>query len=261
MKKIVLFILLSFLLVGCSSSNKFIGTWYHYDEDEIIMITFSKDNNCIFEENEYKQDCTYKFDDKKITISATTDELNLDYNFVDNYLIIGDIRFYKDLKESKDNKDSNEINNSKEFGNRRIQTIKMPNVVGMDIEEAKKILIKAGLTLNIVYKEDDFYEGGRVINTIPDAGRSVDKNTVVDVFVSSNFKKYIIEDYKGKNYYEVKTKLESLYDMIVIVEKIKTDDIVDDMSAIIGQSLKPGTEITVSEDDPTTITLYIYDID
>ena len=181
MKKIILLAFLIIFITGCGSSNKFEGTWYHYDGYSMSIITFSNDNKCSLEEFGEEEKCTYKYDDNKITISTVNDDLEFDYSFKDNYLVIGDIDFYKDMKEAKDNTSPNQDNVV--IGDRT--KIVMPNVVGKDIEEAKKILEEKGFTINIIYQSSDSYERDIVIETNPKEGTVVDKNNVIDVFVSS----------------------------------------------------------------------------
>ena len=253
MKKIIILLLVLFI-TGCGSSNKFIGTWYHYNGDSMVIITFSDGNKCSIEELDEETKCTYKYDDKKVFMSSVKFDLDLDYSFTNNYLLISNTKFYKDMKDAKDN-----FNKEKQEKDEVIlpsKNIKVPSVTGKTLEEAKKEFKAAGLALNIIYEENDFYDSGKVIRTSPAAGRMVDKNTVVDVFVSSGFKKYIIEDYTGKNYIEVKTELEITYKMQVIIEKKNTIEEYDS-NKIIGQSIAPGTEVDISESNPTTIVLYI----
>jgi len=63
--------------------------------------------------------------------------------------------------------------------------VAVPDVVGKDLEEARRILSDAGLTLSIA-REDfhDRYPAGAVYFQEPQAGQAVKKNAVVEVYVS-----------------------------------------------------------------------------
>lgn len=183
MRKIILLTLFLIILTGCGSSNKFDGTWYHYDGYNMSIFTFYDDNKCSLEEFGEEEKCTYKYDNKKLTISTAEDDLELDYSFKDNYLVIGDINFYKDMKDAKDNAGSSQEN--KVVGNRTKNIV--PDVVGKNIEEAKKIFEERGFEINIVSVRNDMYENGIVVETNPGSGMVADKNNIIDVFVSSTY--------------------------------------------------------------------------
>lgn len=253
MKKIIIVLFIVFL-TGCKTSNKFVGTWYHVDDNDIVILTFNGDNTCILEESDEEEKCTYKYDDKKIFISSKHDDLELNYNFIDNYLLIDDTRFYKDMKEAKDNKA--EGKKTVIEGKIVLETI-LPDLIGLSLEDAERMLKREGLSFNVIKVENDFYEKDRVVQTNPLAGMKVNKSSVIDLFVSNSVDKVVIEDYTSKNYLEVKEKLETIYKMKVIIEKRETGNSEDNSNSIVGQSIAPGTEIEISIDNPTTIILYI----
>jgi beta-lactam-binding protein with PASTA domain len=110
-------------------------------------------------------------------------------------------------------------------------------------------------------KYSETVEEGMVIGTDPTIGRSRVKGTKIKIIESlGKNDTYKIENYVGKNYIEVQTTLEKVYKMKVNIEKKEIDIKKDmDLQLIIEQDLKPGTEVIISEDNPTTITLYIPD--
>jgi hypothetical protein len=185
MKKIIVILLFVLFITGCGSSNKFIGTWYHYDGDNMVILSFTDDNNCSLEEFDEVEKCTYKYNDKKVFLSSVHDDLELNYNFIDNYLLIENTRFYKDMKTAKENVDK-KVQKKEVVGSRTNKT-RVPDVSGMNIDEAKTLLKTEGFALNIIYEENIIYKKDVVINTIPEKGEIVDKNQVIDVYVSSGY--------------------------------------------------------------------------
>ena len=141
--------------------------------------------------------------------------------------------------------------------------IKVPNVAGLSVIEAEKVLTDKGFVVTDETKKEnsDIYDEGLVIRTDPEIGRTRAKGTKITLIESSGaFQKYEIEDYTGQNYEVVKYKLEQSYKMEVKVEKKEVEITKDmDLNDIVDQSLKKGEIITVSEDNPATITLYIPD--
>ena len=138
---------------------------------------------------------------------------------------------------------------------------KIPDVSGLSVSEAEKVLTGKGfIVLDETKKENnDKIEEGLVIGTDPAIGRSRAKGTKITLIESlGKNDTYVIENYVGKNYIEVQTTLEKIYKMKVNIQK-KDVDITDDMDLqlILEQDLAVGTEITISEDNPATITLWI----
>ncbi len=141
--------------------------------------------------------------------------------------------------------------------------IKIPDVTNLSVEQAEKALTNIGFNVaNETIKEySETIPEGKVIGTDPAIGRSRPKGTTITICESlGKNDTYIIENYVGKNYIEVQTTLEKLYKMDVEIEK-RSIEITEDMDLqlIIDQSLEVGTEITISEENPTKIILYIPD--
>lgn len=63
--------------------------------------------------------------------------------------------------------------------------VKVPNVIGMTEEEAKKMLNKKGLGCHVSYEESEKYDKGVVCDQKTEAGKEVDKNTRIEIVVSS----------------------------------------------------------------------------
>ncbi len=147
----------------------------------------------------------------------------------------------------------------------KTSNVKIPNVSNMSVVEAEKVLTDQGFAVADETKKEhsDTVKAGDVIGTDPAIGRSRAKGTKITIIESiGKNDTYVIEDYTGKNYIEIQTTLESVYKMKVKIEKKEVDiegDVEEARQKIIEQSIAPGTEIIISEENPTTITLYIPD--
>ena len=125
-------------------------------------------------------------------------------------------------------------------------TIEVPDVSNKTISEATKILQKAGFVVsdeqeNIVSENTD---EGKVVKTSPGSGNNRKKGSTVKLYISSGEGTVTVEDYKGKNYLEVKGMLNSkgisVEEKSEVISDPKTEYKDGD---IIGQSVEPGEKI------------------
>lgn len=250
MKKLLFVLLFVALLTGCGSSNIFIGTWYSFDGEEFMIFTFNKDGTCSIEQGELKKDCKYSFDDEKIEIESNSNKVKDEYYFEKEYVIIDDIKFYHSKQIAKENPQNKDvfIKGSK--------MIKVPDVSGLTIEEAKKVLTSRGFVVdsNIIEANDSDIPKDKVIKTIPTAGRERPKGTSITIYKSIGLNEIIVEEYIGKKYIEVMNFLQQ-YGVKVYIEKVGGHDGYSS-DTIVSQSVKAGTHL--SEGD--YITLYIPDV-
>ena len=139
-----------------------------------------------------------------------------------------------------------------------VPEIVVPDVSDMTVVDAERLLKEEGFEVLAETKEesDSEIEAGKVIRTDPIAGRSVKKGTEITLVVSTGAKGIVLEDYTGKNYYEIKAMLE-LNDIYVLTEKKEVEDKENAKENIIIEQ-KPAAGTTVVEGD--TVTLYIPDI-
>ena len=145
-------------------------------------------------------------------------------------------------------------------------SIKIPDVSGLTIVEAEKVLTNEGFVVVDETKKiySDEYAEGIVIGTDPQVERKRPKGTKITLIESlGKNETYVIENFVGQNYIEVQTKLESLYKMKVVIEKKDVDlgdkNVEEERQKIVEQSIEPGTEVIISEENPAKITLYIPD--
>ena len=136
-----------------------------------------------------------------------------------------------------------------------VKEVTIKDVSNMEVSEARATLEALGLVVNteLTYKSSSTVEQGKVIQSEPVSGRTVKVGKPVTLVISSGVKGVVLENYVGKNYYEVKTKLEKAGIKINIETEDVTDDDSVDENTIIGQSPKSGT--IISQGDSIIITL------
>ena len=146
---------------------------------------------------------------------------------------------------------------------REVEDITVPNVVGMKTEKAIEKLTKEGFTYTTEQKNSDSIEEGVVISTSPKSGSTRKKGDTVTIIESIGGNYHYLEDYTGKNYSEIKAKLE-LFKINVLIEKKDVEDkekYKDKENIIIDQNPKfdkDKEKQLIEEGD--TITLYIPNI-
>ncbi len=139
--------------------------------------------------------------------------------------------------------------------------ILIPDVVGLSITDAEKKLRDAGFKVatNTTSESSDTINEGLIIGTNPSIGRTVKETTEITLIQSSGTKYYMMEEFVGKNYIEIKTLLENVNGLHVLVEKKdveKKEDYKDKADIIIEQTPAKDTKLVKGD----TVTLYIPNI-
>lgn len=108
----------------------------------------------------------------------------------------------------------------------KVPDVKVPDVTNMSVLEAEKTLKDAGFEVSINV-EEEYNENitiGNIVRTSPSANRSIKKGSTITLYQSKGTEKIKIEDYTGKNIYEIKAKLE-LLGLKVTIESKDVDDV------------------------------------
>ena len=101
---------------------------------------------------------------------------------------------------------------------KEVKDVIVPNVVGKETEKAIKELEKLGFKYTIESKESETVAEGLVIRTNPKAGSTRKKGDTITIIESLGGEYHYLEDYTGKDYTEIKAKLE-LIGVNVNIEK------------------------------------------
>lgn len=139
-----------------------------------------------------------------------------------------------------------------------VPEVTIPDVFRMSVVEAEALLKEQGLTVksDVIEKENDEVDPGKVVGTTPQIGRTVKKGTEVTIVVAKESGKVLIEDYSdGKhNYKDVEVNLKNSK-LNVILEPKKIDKEDQDRykeNMVVSQSTPAGTKL----DEGDTIILY-----
>ena len=131
------------------------------------------------------------------------------------------------------------------------KTTEVPDVYGMNITSAEKLLKKSGFKVDRKRKSSDTVEENLVIETDPKKNSSVKKGALITVYYSKGAKGVDILDYKGKNYSQVQSELES-EGIIVEIKKKEVSNAINyagkqnkiiEQSVKVGETLKKGDSI------------------
>ena len=128
------------------------------------------------------------------------------------------------------------------------ESVAVPDCENLKVSSCEKKLQQAGFEVKtkIEAVPSSTIDKNRVVKTEPAAGRSVKKGTKVTIYKSSGEETVALEDYTGKNAIEVKTLLETKYELSITIEKKDVEDNNEkeyDDDEIIGQSLEPGSKV------------------
>ncbi|MEL3972373.1 Stk1 family PASTA domain-containing Ser/Thr kinase [Rossellomorea oryzaecorticis] len=130
--------------------------------------------------------------------------------------------------------------------------IEVPEVEGKKPTEAVSIIVSAGFVVGETKEmSHDSIPEGIVIKTNPKEGRMANEGSPVDIYVSTGKEKVEVEDFKGKNFEEVASRLE---EQGYTVKKQEEPSNEEEEGTIIEQDPSPGDEVVASE---TTVTLTV----
>ena len=144
-----------------------------------------------------------------------------------------------------------------------VKEVKVPDVVGLETEEAIKTIKEKGLEYTTKSEESDTVEKGLVIRTEPKAGSTKTKGSTITIVESTGKEFLLLEDYAGKNYYEIKAKLE----LSGIKVEMKTKSVEnaseykDKEDLIISQEPAFNSEEETKLYNNDTVVLYIPEVD
>lgn len=106
---------------------------------------------------------------------------------------------------------------------KEVKDVIVPDVGEKTVDEAIEILTKSGFTYTTEQKNSETIESGKVIKTNPKAGSTRKKGDTITIVESIGGNYTYLEKYIGKNYTEVKAKLE-LLKIHVNVERKDVED-------------------------------------
>lgn len=127
----------------------------------------------------------------------------------------------------------------------------IPSCSGLKVSACEKKLEEAGFKVDSKIRSvaSDTIDENRVVKTEPGAKKKAKLGTVVKIYKSSGQETFVLEDYTGKNYIEIRTLLTTKYELKVTVEKrdVTDKDKEYDEQEIIGQSLAAGSHVMAGD--------------
>lgn len=130
------------------------------------------------------------------------------------------------------------------------EQVEMIKIVGKTLEEAKKELNAIGLGIkDSSYENSDIYESGYVIAQDVEEGKKIDKNTTINVTVSTGEKTFELPDVAGQDSNQAIKTLESQYELKVTTDEDYSQSVakgnVISTTPSAGTSVKKGSEVKV----------------
>lgn len=128
----------------------------------------------------------------------------------------------------------------------------VPNVVGQRQAKAQSTLVATHLKVSEIHKTaSSKVKRHRVVRTEPRSGTELQRNSVIDLWISTGPKRYRLGDYQGDSYSSVAAKLEAL-GFTVHRESVHSTSV--PAGRIIQQSVSAGHKVIPKD---TTITLTV----
>nr|MBQ8252640.1 Stk1 family PASTA domain-containing Ser/Thr kinase [Lachnospiraceae bacterium] len=129
------------------------------------------------------------------------------------------------------------------------EKVLMIDVVGKDVEEAKKLLNDLGLGTKVTKQESDTYAVDQVIEQSVMAGEEVELYTTIDLIVSSGSVGVEVKDVVGEDEATAKSAMEAL-GFVVTVTTAFSDTVeegkVVSQDPVAGSKAEPGATITLT---------------
>ena len=136
----------------------------------------------------------------------------------------------------------------------KVKNEMIPDVSGKTAVDATNELVDLGFDVAPEYKyvSSETIEEGNVVKTSPEIGTKRKTGTTITLYISSGEGVYLMEDFTGQNYLEVKGKIEAGCECNVLVEtkkvdekeKAKEDTVLETVPAA-GESSKLGNPIKI----------------
>lgn len=126
------------------------------------------------------------------------------------------------------------------------RTAEVPDMQEMTMEEAGPLLEENALVQGDVTEvHSSTIESGRIIETSPASGSEAERGTAVDFTVSMGEEPYVMEDFTGEQYNDVRSAVDAIGFSSVEIEEIYDDS---EVGTIISQSIAAGDEVHPEEE-------------
>lgn len=131
-----------------------------------------------------------------------------------------------------------------------IKEVSIPKIIGIQRDEAERILKELKLNIEISEENSD-KPVGEVIRVFPDEGTKIKENQTVNIVISAGQKKIKVPDIRNMDLYTAENILKRYNLKIGFVDRKNSDDIEKDL--IIEQNPAPNTELSPGSEINITI--------
>ena len=131
--------------------------------------------------------------------------------------------------------------------------VEIPDVYNMSEKGAIDKLEDKGLKVTTKKAYDEKVKKGKVIKTNPKEGTTVKKKSKITLYISKGSKAIKVEDYTGKDYKDIKKKLEKVGIEVNLVEEEKSEDDNAKEGEIIKQDVEEGKKLKKGDKISLTI--------
>ncbi len=128
-------------------------------------------------------------------------------------------------------------------------SVDMPNVTGMNFEDAQNTLLSLGILVEVEYQESDTIDEGVVITASVNAGEPVEQGSIVTLTVSAGTQGIEVSEVTGYTLEEAQNKLTSLGFLVSRAEAYSDtieEGVVISQSPVGGTKAPKGSVITVT---------------
>lgn len=122
-----------------------------------------------------------------------------------------------------------------------VKDVKVPSIIGLNEDEARKVLESKKLNMEIANRVNDKKPAGEVIRTYPDENTTVKQNSTVRVVISTGPKEVKVPDLTNLDLIAAESLIKTNGLKIGVIERKNSDEVSKDL--IISQSPEKGTMV------------------
>ena len=160
------------------------GAREHEEPDHDETMRLRSDTEAMYENEENAEDeDNYDYDPKMERV--TTVLAIVAGVVICIILIVLAVKIFGNKREGDNGGSASPIITTEESESREVEKVSMPNVTGMNVEDAKSTLTSLGILTDVNYEESDSVAEGVVINTDVSVGALIDKGSKVTLTASA----------------------------------------------------------------------------
>ena len=132
-----------------------------------------------------------------------------------------------------------------------VKEIVIPDVSNLTVVEAENYLKEQGFIVEteVLERESDIIDAGKVMGTNPQVGRTVKEGTSIKLVIAKESGKITIKNYEGENYKSVEANLKNAGLNVILEQKEigKEEQSKYKENTVVSQSANPGDKLSVGD--------------